>query len=301
MKLGSDINIMDKNIAILDENEIKNKIYTIRDKQVMLDSDLAVLYGVEIRALNQAVKRNNDRFPEDFMFQLTAEENEFLRSQIVTLKNGRGQHSKYLPYVFTEQGVSMLSAVLRSPIAIDISVKIIRTFVNMRKFISENAQIFKRLDSLEKYQKINDDKFEKIFNAIEDKEIKQNQGIFFEGEIFDAYVFISEIIKKADKSIIVIDNYIDESVLQIFAKNTKNINIKIFSANITKGLELDIKKYNSQYNRIELKEFKDSHDRFLIIDKEETYHFGASLKDLGKKWFAFSKFDKNIVRILDKL
>ncbi len=292
---------MDNNLVILEEKEIKNKIYTIRNKQVMIDSDLAELYGVEIKRLNEQVKRNIERFPDDFMFQLNEEEFDSLRSQFATLNEGRGQHRKYLPYVFTEQGVSMLSAVLRSPTAIDMSVKIIRAFVNMRRFISENAQIFKRLDNLEKYQKINDEKFEQIFNAIEDKEIKQNQGIFFEGEIFDAYVFVSDIIKKAEKSIILIDNYIDESVLTIFAKNTKNIEIKIFSANITKGLELDIKKYNSQYKRIELKEFKDSHDRFLIIDKEEIYHFGASLKDLGKKWFAFSKFDKESVRILEKL
>jgi len=292
---------MDESVVVLEEKEIKNKIYTIRNKQVMIDSDLSELYGVEIKRLNEQVKRNIERFPEDFMFQLSEEEYNSLRSQFATLNEGRGQHRKFLPYVFTEQGVSMLSAVLRSPTAIDMSVKIIRAFVNMRKFISENAQIFKRLDNLEKYQKITDEKFEQIFNAIEDKEIKQNQGIFFEGEIFDAYVFVSDIIKKAEKSIILIDNYIDESVLTIFAKNTKNIEIKIFSANITKGLELDIKKYNSQYKRIELKEFKDSHDRFLIIDKEEIYHFGASLKDLGKKWFAFSKFDKESVRILEKL
>lgn len=292
---------MDNNLVILEEKEIKNKIYTIRNKQVMIDSDLAELYGVEIKRLNEQVKRNIERFPDDFMFQLNEEEFDSLRSQFATLNEGRGQHRKYLPYVFTEQGVSMLSAVLRSPTAIDMSVKIIRAFVNMRRFISENAQIFKRLDNLEKYQKINDEKFEQIFNAIENKEVKQNQGIFFNGEIFDAYVFVSDIIKKAEKSIILIDNYIDESVLTIFAKNTNNIKIEIYTKNIDEKLKLDVKKYNEQYGNIKLKKFNDSHDRFLIIDEKEVYHFGASLKDLGKKWFAFSKFDLEILRIMEKL
>ena len=206
-----------------------------------------------------------------------------------------------MPYVFTEQGVSMLSAVLKSPTAIEISVKIIRAFVNMRKFLSENAEVFKRLDNLENHQKLTDEKLENIFSAIENKEIKQKQGIFFEGEIFDAYVFVVDIIKQAKKSIILIDNYVDESVLILLSKNMENIKIDIYTKNINEKLKLDTKKYNKQYRNIKLKRFNDSHDRFLIVDEKEVYHFGASLKDLGKKWFAFSKFDMEILRIMEKL
>ena len=291
----------DKNIVALEEKEIKNKIYTIRGKQVMLDRDLAEFYGVEIKRLNEQVKRNSGRFPEDFMFQLNDDEYNSLRSQFATLNEGRGQHRKYLPYVFTEQGVSMLSAVLRSPTAIEMSVKIIRAFVNMRKFLSENAQVFKRLDNLEDHRKLTDEKLETIFNAIENKEIKQKQGIFFNGEIFDAYVFVVDIIRSAKKSIILIDNYVYEKVLTIFSKNTDNIKIEIYTKNITDKLKLDVKKYKEQYGNIKLHKFNDSHDRFLIIDEEEVYHFGASLKDLGKKWFAFSKFDTDIMRVMERL
>ncbi len=289
---------MNNDLIFLEEKEIRDKIYTFRNNQVMLDTDLAVLYGVETKVLNQAVKRNIERFPEDFMFQLSEDEFISLRSQIVTSNRGG---RRFLPYVFTEQGVSMLSAILKSDIAVDMSVKIMRAFINMRKFLSENGEIFKRLDNLENYRKLTDEKLDVIFNAIENKEIKQNQGIFFNGEIFDAYIFVINIIKKAKKSIILIDNYIDESVLTIFSKNTKKLDIKIYTKNISEKLKLDIKKYNEQYGNIELKNFNDSHDRFLIIDEKEVYHFGASLKDLGKKWFAFSKFDTEIIRILEKL
>ncbi|BDU51545.1 hypothetical protein HLVA_21140 (plasmid) [Haliovirga abyssi] len=265
----------------------------------MLDRDLAAFYRTETRALKQAVRRNLERFPEDFMFELEEVDIEYLVSQSVIPSKSYFGGAK--PFAFTEQGVSMLSAVLRSPTAIEISVKIIRTFVNMKNFLSENAQIFKRLDSLENYQKTSDEKFEMIFNAIKNKGLKQKQGIFFNGEIFDAYVFISDIIKKSKSSIILIDNYIDESVLTILSKNTENIKIEIYTKNISDKLRLDVKKYNEQYKNLKLKKFNDSHDRFMIIDKKEVYHFGASLKDLGKKWFAFSKFDTEIISIMGKL
>jgi len=291
---------------------IKNKIYTIKGKQVMIDSDLARLYGVETKVLNKAVKRNLDRFPKDFRFQLNEIEKreltlncnfqnkdlegDSLRFQIGTLENGRGKHKKYLPYVFTEQGVAMLSAILRSEIAVKVSIEIMKAFVAMRKFIANNAEVFQRLDKVENKLLTYDKNFEQIFNALEDKTLP-NKGIFFEGQVFDAYKFVSDLIRTAKESIILIDNYVDDSILILFTKT--NIKITIYT-NITKQLELDLKKYKEQYNNLEIKQFNKSHDRFLIIDNQ-VYHFGASLKDLGKKWFAFSKLEKDSVKILDKV
>ena len=333
---------------------IKDKIHTIRGLQVILDRDLAELYHVDLKRLNEQVKRNINRFPKRFMFQLTASEYDSLRSQIATLekfekngsnlksqiatsktkeslrfqngtldkndilrcqngtsktrdplrsqivtsKKGRGMHRKYLPYVFTEQGVSMLSGVLKSDIAVKVSIQIMDAFVAMRKFISSNAQMFQRLDRVELKQIEYDNKFEQVFNAIEDKGIKPSKGIFYDGQIFDAYKFVSNLIKDA-KSIVLIDNYVDDSVLTLFS--IKKIDVVIYTRNITKKLELDVKKFNSQYGNVVLKEFTKSHDRFMIIDNKEVYHFGASLKDLGKKWFAFSKFDKEALKLLEEL
>ncbi len=292
----------------LTTNEINNKIYTIRNIQVMLDSDLAELYQVELKRLNEQVKRNIKRFPENFRFQLSEEEYEILRSQIATLRlnseNNWGKHRKYLPYVFTEQGVSMLSAVLKSDTAIETSIKIIDSFVNMRKFLSTNANIFQRLENIEskqlQYQQQTDDKFDKIFKAIESKQIKPTQGIFYDGQIFDAYNFISDMIRSAKQDIILIDNYIDDTVLTIFSK-IPNIKVTIYTHTISKQLKLDLEKYNKQYDNITIKIFKNSHDRFMIIDKKELYHLGASLKDLGKKWFAFSKMDIGNFDVLGRL
>src|SRR3990167_3544044 len=317
---------MNKVTASIDET-IKTKIYTTRGMQVMLDSDLAELYGVETKNLNRAVNRNSDRFPQNFMFQLSEEEHqnlksqfatsslsdslrfqngtlddeESLRSQFVTLENSRGKHRKYLPYVFTEQGVAMLSAVLRSQSAVQMSIHIINAFVEMRKFISNNALIFQRLDSLEQKQSKTDEKVEAIFNAIEDRSIKPKQGIFYDGQVYDAYLFVSDLIKSAKESIILIDNYVDESVLTLLSKRDMKVNATIYNKKVTKQLELDLEKYNAQYPTIELKKFDSSHDRFLLIDEKEVYHIGASLKDLGKKWFAFSKLDMGALNILEKL
>ena len=286
------------NEIVIDEQNIKNKIYTIRGMQVILDRDLAEFYGVKPIRLREQVKRNIRRFPEDFMLQLNDEEIEFMVSQNAIPSKQHLGGAK--PYVFTEQGVSMLSAVLKTELAIEMSIKIVRAFVNMRKIISSNSLIFERFERIEERLNIHDENFKKIFNAIEDKSIKPKQGIFYDGEIFDAYRFINELIKSAKKSIILIDNYIDETTLTLFSK-VPDIKVTIYTKNISKQLKLDLKKYNTQYKPIELKPFKESHDRFMIIDETEVYHIGASLKDLGKKWFAFSRMDKENLKILERL
>ena len=288
---------MDK-LVVKDEENIKNKIYTIRGLSVMLDRDLAELYGVETKVFNQAVKRNIERFPENFRFQLIdVEKNELVTNcdRFEMLK-----HSSSNPYAFTEQGVSMLSAVLKSKIAVEISIKIINSFVNMRKIITDNGLLSQRLDTLEKKQSVNDDKFETLFSALEDKTLKPKQGIFYDGQIFDAYSFVSDLIRSAKSKIILIDNYVDDSVLTFFSKN-QNIDITIYTKIISKQLNLDLEKYNSQYKKIQIKQFKSSHDRFMIIDDLNIYHIGASLKDLGKKWFAFSKLDVGSFDVLKRL
>ena len=283
---------------IINENNIKDKIYTIRNLQVMLDKDLAELYGVKPIRLREQIKRNIARFPDDFMFQLSEDEVDLMVSQnaIPSRKHLGGS----LPLVFTEQGVSMLSSVLRSEIAVNISVQIIRVFVSMRKIISQNISMFERFERVEQRLTIHDKNFDKLFEALEDKTLKAKQGIFYDGQIFDAYVFVNDLLKLATTEIILIDNYIDETVFTIFSKYP-NIRIKIYTQNISKQLKLDFEKYSKQYQNIELKEFKNSHDRFLIIDKKNIYHLGASLKDLGKKWFAFSKFEMNTFDVLARL
>lgn len=270
--------------------DIKSKIYTIRDKQVMLDGDLAELYDVETRVFNQAVKRNTKRFPESFRFQLTKEEYENLKSQIVTSSLSEHGGRRYIPYVFTEQGVSMLSAVLNSRTAIEVSIKIINSFVAMRQFISQNALIFQKFDHLEQKLLKHDEKFDKVFEALENKNPTQSQGIFYNGQIFDAHNFVSELIRGAKNSIVLIDNYVDDSTLLLFSKN-QNIDVTIYTDTFTKALKLDLEKYNKQYKDISIETNKKFHDRFLIIDNKDVYHIGASLKDLGKKTFAFSKLE----------
>lgn len=233
-----------KNSLIIDNMNIQNKIYDIRGFQVMLDSDLAQLYGVETKRINEAVRNNPDKFPEDFYFELTNIEFENLRSKISTSSWGG---SRYIPKFFTEQGIYMLATILKSKVATEITVKIIRTFANMRKLIKSNDFYVHQLKELEKRQLIyeikSDEKFNKIFNALEDKQLHPTNGIFYNGQIFDAYVFISDLIKSNTKSIILIDNYIDESILTLFSKN-QNIKIQIYTASISKQLQLDINKYN---------------------------------------------------------
>lgn len=287
--------------------------------------------ALKTKAFNRAVKRNIDRFPEAFRLQLTQEEygnlksqfgtsssSDALRCQIGTLDNspalksqsvtlnkgGRGQHRKYLPYVFTEQGVSMLSAVLRSETAIKVSIQIINAFVEMRRFLQTNADVFTRIDSVEKRQLQFESKteahFGKIFQALESAE-PPKQGIFYDGQVHDAHTFVSDLIRKAKKSLILIDNYVDDSVLTLLTKRKKNVTATIYTKKISKQLTLDLKKHNEQYAPIRVETFNDAHDRFLIIDEQHIYHIGASLKDLGKKWFAFSKFESGALKILQKL
>ena len=324
---------------------IENLIQVIRGKQVILDRDLARLYGVETRVLNQAVQRNIDRFPADFMFQLSKEEfenwksqfaisnkDEFSRSQIVTSnpedinmssqiartfetnmlsQNARTSPKKRplsaLPYAFTENGIAMLSSVLRSPIAIATNIQIMRAFTAMRRFIAANAQVFQRLEviehtqlSLAAHQEEADKKFEEIFRRLDDGSVTQKQGIFYDGQIFDAYVFITERVREAKKRIVLIDNYIDESVFTILDKRPKGVKAKVYTKNLTPQLSLDLEKHNAQYAPIEVEPFDRSHDRFLCID-DTVYHIGASLKDLGKKWFAFAKMELTTDELLTKI
>lgn len=290
-------------VSSINKSDIKNKIYTIRNRQVMLDEDLALLYNVSTKRLNEQMKRNITRFPEEFCFQLNKLEYKNLRSQIATFKSKFGR--KYLPYVFTEQGVAMLSTVLKSETAIKVSIQIMTAFVQMRKYINTHYQLYQKVQDIEKTQIIygikTDERFNQVFKAITANNIIPNQKIFFEGEVFDAHKFVSDIIRSAKKELILIDNFVDDTVLSLFAKRNKDIQVTIYCKKITQVMLLDLYKFNSQYSPIEIKEFKLSHDRFLIIDKYKIYHFGASLKDLGKKWFAVSRFDNQTINFLKKL
>jgi hypothetical protein len=263
------------------QREIEKRIFVIRGEQIILDEDLAAFYDIAVKRLNEQTKRNQDRFPEDFCFQLTNEEYEVLRSQNATLKIGSGTHRKYLPYVFTEEGVAAVSAVIKNQKAAEISVLIMRAFVQMRKFLLQNAPLYQRLDRIELKQ---------IFTALE-KDIKPQQGIFFEGQLFDAYSFAADLIKSAKKSLILIDNYVDETTLMLLTKRKIKVAATIYTKKISKQLALDLEKHNSQYSEIKVFAQTQSHDRFLIIDNIQVYHFGASLKDLGHKCFAFSRMD----------
>ena len=262
---------------------IEHLIYTIRGLQVMLDRDIALLYSVETGQLNRQVKRNIGRFPSDFMFRLSKEEIEILKCQ-----NGISSWGgdRYLPYAFTENGIAMLSSVLRSPTAIEANIRIMRAFTSMRHFFTNNAQVFQRLSTIEYHQIETDKRIDEVFKRL-DANTTPQQGIFFDGQVFDAYRFVSDLIKKAKQSIILIDNYVDDSVLSLLDKRESNVSAKIYTQNISSQLKLDINKHNSQYPLIEVNQFNKAHDRFLLID-DEIYHIGASIKDLGKKWFAFT-------------
>jgi len=282
------------NEIIISSDSIKDMIFTIRGKQVLVDRDLAILYQVETKVLNQAVKRNIERFPDDFRFQLSDEEKNELVTNCDRFKNLK--HSTSNPYVFTELGVSMLSAVLKSQVAINISINIIRAFVDMRKFLISNASIFERLEKTEQKLIKHDKNFQKIFELLEQDDIP-SQGIFYDGQIYDAYVFVNTLLKKAKKDVILIDNYIDDTVLTLFSKYHK-LNFTLITKSVSKKQKLDIDKYNSQYRNLKIQISSKFHDRFLVID-DTTYHIGASLKDLGKKVFAFSniKLDKKILEL----
>jgi len=279
-------------------DDIKNKIHTIRGKQIMLDRDLAELYEVETRALKQAVKRNIRKFPSDFMFILTEEEVNFMVSQFVIPSKMILGGS--MPYAFTEEGVANLASVLKSDKAIDVNINIMRAFVAMRKFLYQNANIFQKFQQIDQKLLEHDKNFEKVFDLIQEKDIKPDKGIFFDGSVFDAHKFAIDLISSAKKSIVLIDNYIDTSVLTLMSHKRKNVDVKIYTHSVTEKLKLSKEKFNKQYGSLELIEFSKAHDRFLIIDEKEVYHIGASLKDLGKKWFGFSRLRKEGLKVLDK-
>lgn len=305
----------------ISNEEIKNLIYTIRGKQVMLDSDVAMLYHYPTKRINEAVNRNQQRFPKNFCFQLTEEEykilrcknsnlnevnleniieDKSLRSQFATLEKntGRGKHRKYLPNVFTEQGIAMLSGLLKNDIAIQVSINIMNAFVEMRKFLAVNGQLFERLTNVEYKLLEHDKKFNQVFNQLQQEEnIKQK--IFFEGQIYDAYSLIIDIIKKADKKILIIDNYIDDSVLKMLTKKNKNVEVVILTSEKSSIEKIDIQKFNKEYPVLKVAKTNKFHDRFIVIDNKEMYHLGASIKDLGKKCFGINKIED--VEIIDKI
>lgn len=286
---------------------LESMIYTIRGQQVMLDSDLAMLYGAETKTFNQAVKRNETRFPERFRFQLTDEEFDSLRSRFVT-SSGRGGR-RYNPYVFTEQGVAMLSAVLHSETAIKTSVAIMDAFVRMRRFLVDNARLLQRMDVMEArqlgYQKETDEKFSRVFGYLESRgEQIATQTIFFDGQIYDAFKLLTKIVKRAREGIVLVDGYVSLDTLNILAKKRKGVDVMLItSARGNKLTSMDLEKFNAQYPSLELKISDAFHDRFLIIDNTEGYHVGASLKDAGKKCFGISKIgdDYLVKSVLDKL
>ena len=282
--------------------DIKSLIYTIRGKHVMLDGDVARLYKYATKNVNKAMKRNIERFPEDFCFQITDEEMDSLRFQNGTLKkqNGRGQHAKYLPYAYTEQGVAMLSGLLKNEIAIQVSIKIIRAFIEMRKFLSSNGQVFERLTNIENKLLEQDKNINELFDKFDKKE-QINQRIFFKGQIWDSYELIIDIIRTAQKKILIIDNYIDDTILKMLQKKNNNIEVVILTSPNCRITKLDIKKFNEQYPTLKVARTNKFHDRFIIIDNKELYHCGASLKDLGKKCFAISNIkDDDILKRLNE-
>lgn len=302
----------EKNIPVTESNgnkvtllPIENLIHVIRGQQVMIDSDLACLYGVETKRLKEQVRRNMNRFPEDFMFELTKED--CLRSQIATLNAGRGQHLKYLPFAFTENGVAMLSSVLKSDTAIEVNVRIMRAFTSMRSFLTNNAHVFQRLETVEHHQLLlqehlseHDRKFEEVLSRLDDKDSEPIEGFFFEGQIFDAYSLISDLIRKATRRIILIDNYVDDRILKVLTKRGDGVPAIIYTDPRHSQISNDLRRHNAQYPRIEVKNCTNVHDRFLIID-DTVYFIGGSIKDLGKKIVAFSQMHQNPDSILTRL
>lgn len=271
--------------------EIKSLIYSIRGKPVMLDSDVAQLFNYTTKDLNRNVRNNIERFPEYYCFQLTETEYKSLRCKNFTLnKNGRGEHRKYLPYVFTEHGITMLAGLLKSKIAVEISIKIVNTFIEMKKILNSSGQIYERLTNVEYKLLEHDKKFDKVFNQLQQENVIK-QKIFFDGQIWDSYQLIVNIIKRANRKILIIDNYIDDSVFEMLTKKKKNVYVSILTSNNTNILELDIKKFNKEFPKLVIAKTCKIHDRFIIIDDKELYHIGASLKDLGKKCFAINKIE----------
>ncbi len=303
-KENNNVSLVNKESDI-EKNEtdnIKSLIYTIRGKQVMLDSDVAMLYHYKTKNINKAMKRNIERFPEDFCFQLTEKEVENLRFQFGTSSLEKENYGgrRYLPYVYTEQGISMLAGVLKNEIAIQVSISIIRAFIEMRRFILLNGQVFQEIDDIKGKLLEHDRKFDEVFDELQRKQESEfKQSIFFDGQIYDAYSLIIDIIKKAKQKILIIDNYIDDSVLKMLLKKNKDVEVVILTTQNSNIRKLDIQKFNKQYPVLKLAYTNKFHDRFIVIDNKELYHIGASLKDLGKKCFAISRIEDD--EYIDKI
>nr|WP_318711820.1 ORF6N domain-containing protein [uncultured Treponema sp.] len=291
---------MENEIIILDENDLKNKIYTIRGVQVMLDSDLAEIYGYETKRFNEQVKNNIERFDEDFRFQLTQDEVDVLRSKFST--TNISTMSRSLPYAFTEQGIYMLMTVLKGELAVKQCKTLIRLFKQMKDFVLTNSQLFAEISSIKKHliesdlhHKENDKRIDELFTLMDKYKIEERQGIFFQGQIFDAYAKFESFIQSAKKEIVLIDGYVDLTVLERLAKKQKGVNVLLYTDSKTKITNLDVQKFNVQYPTLTLNFTSKMHDRFLIIDNSVLYHIGASLKDLAKKCFAFEILDSSLI------
>ncbi len=292
------------NVVKYEIENIKNLIYTIRGKQVMLDSDVAKLYNCETKYVNRVVKRNIERFPEEFCFQLEQKEFQNLRCQFVTSSFEKQNYGgrRYMPYVFTEQGIAMLSALLKSDIAVSVSIQIMKAFIEMRNFLFYNGQVFQEINTMKSKLLEYDEKFDIVFDELQNKkEGEFNQKIFFDGQIYDSYSLIIDIIKTTKNKILIIDNYIDDSILKMLAKKNKDVEAVILTSQNSNISRLDINKFNKQYPSLKIAYTNKFHDRFIIIDNKELYHCGASLKDLGKKCFAINKMnDVNFIKNVEK-
>jgi hypothetical protein len=306
-KLGNNENAI---VHQLPAEDIKSLILTIRGMQVLLDSDVARLYGYEVRRINEAAKRNINRFPERFRFQLTRDEFDaitntrfvatdsesqiaalntgVLRSQSATLKPGQGEHRKYLPYAYTEQGIGMLSGMLKNDTAVQVSIGIMDAFVEMRRFIGANRDVFAKLVSIDNKLLEHDRKFDEVFDLLQQPETVK-QCIFYKGELYDAAALLIGLIKQATASITVIDNYLDGSVLDMLAEKQSGVSITIITANPGKVSQKRLQSFAIQYGAVRIVKSHDFHDRFIILDDSEVYAVGASLKDAGRRCFEVSK------------
>ena len=277
---------------------IENRIFTIRGKQVMIDRDVAELFQLPTKRLNEQVKRNVERFPTHYFFRLTKSEKQELVANCDRLSGLK--HSTAAPLVFTEYGISMLATLIKGDFAASMSVSIIDTFIKYSKSKRSGEILTARIDLIEMNLSTHEKKIEDILVQLEPYSLKKH-GIFFNNQIFDAYVFFSELIQQAKSSIILIDNYIDHTVLLQLAKRKERVTATIYTVRIPDALRLDMEKHNAQYPPISLHRIQHIHDRFLIIDEKELYHIGASIKDLGKKWFAFSRMDSLVGEVLHRI
>jgi len=282
---------------------IEKLILNIHDQQVMIDYDIATLYGVETKVLNQAVKRNIDRFPDRFMFQLSKEEKDELVTNCDRFK--KLKHSSSCPYAFTEQGIAMLSAILKSETAVSISIQIMDAFVAMRHILTNNAHILLELENIKKHlletnvhQLDADRRIDELFEKFDLYKIKDKKGIFFQGQIFDAYAKFESFLQSATSSIILIDGYVDVTVLERLSKKNSNVKVEIYTSSNSRITQTDIDAFNAQYPTLTIKYTTAMHDRFLIIDNNSLLHIGASLKDLGKKCFAFEEMDSSLIPVI---